>query len=119
MDKLTFNDRIILFIVSTAMFMEAMDTTIINTSIPIMAKSLQINPLDLKIALISYLLSLAVFIPISGWLADKFGAKKVFIIAILVFTISSFWCGMTNTLPELVVARILQGLGGSLTMPVG
>lgn len=111
--------NIILFIISFAMFMEAVDTTILNTAIPSMAHSLGINPLDLKIALISYLLSLAIFIPISGWVADKFGPKKVFIGAIVLFTISSFWCGMTQTLPELIIARILQGLGGSLTIPVG
>lgn len=113
------NKNIILIIVALAMFMEALDTTIINTAIPSMANSLQVNPIDLKIALISYLLSLAVFIPISGWVADKFGAKKTFIFAIGVFTLSSIWCGTTSNLTELVIARIIQGLGGSLTMPVG
>lgn len=111
--------NIILFIVSFAMFMEAVDTTIINTAIPVMAESLKINPLDLKLALISYLLSLAILIPISGWLADKFGIKKVFITAIAIFTLSSFWCGLTNNLWELIGARIVQGIGGSLTLPVG
>jgi EmrB/QacA subfamily drug resistance transporter len=111
--------NIILLIVSFAMFMEAVDTTIINTAIPVMAHSLNVNPIDLKLALISYLLSLAIFIPISGWIADKFGVKKVFIAAVAVFTLSSVWCGFTNNLWELIVARIVQGLGGSLTMPVG
>lgn len=111
--------NIILFIVSFAMFMEAVDTTIINTAIPVMAQSLNVNPVDLKLALISYLLSLAIFIPISGWIADKFGIKIVFITAISVFTLSSIWCGFTNNLGELIGARILQGLGGSLTMPIG
>jgi EmrB/QacA subfamily drug resistance transporter len=113
------NKNIILLIVSFAMFMEAVDTTIINTAIPVMAHSLQVNPIDLKLALISYLLSLAIFIPISGWLADKFGVKKVFILAVAVFTLSSIWCGFTHNLGELICARIVQGLGGSLTMPVG
>jgi len=113
------NKNIILVIVSFAMFMEAVDTTILNTAIPVMAKSLQVNPIDLKLALISYLLSLAIFIPISGWVADKFGIKKVFIIAIAIFTLSSIWCGFTQSLGGLVLARIVQGLGGSLTMPVG
>lgn len=111
--------NIILFIVSFAMFMEAVDTTIINTAIPVMAQSLNVNPVDLKLALISYLLSLAIFIPISGWIADKFGMKLVFISAISVFTLSSIWCGFTNNIWELICARIVQGLGGSLTMPIG
>ncbi|KTC80709.1 DHA2 family efflux MFS transporter permease subunit [Legionella cherrii] len=111
--------NIILFIVSFAMFMEAVDTTIINTAIPVMAESLNVNPVDLKLALISYLLSLAIFIPISGWIADKFGIKIVFMTAISVFTLSSIWCGFTNNLWELITARIVQGLGGSLTMPIG
>lgn len=111
--------NIILFIVSFAMFMESVDTTIINTAIPVMAKSFHVNPLDLKLALISYLLSLAIFIPISGWMADKFGIKTVFISAITVFTLSSAWCGLTENLWELIAARIAQGIGGSLTIPVG
>lgn len=115
----TYNKSIISLIVSFAMFMEALDTTIINTSIPVMSHSLNVNPIDLKIALISYLLSLAIFIPISGWIADKFGIKRVFIFAILVFTLSSIWCGFSRHLSELVLARSLQGFGGSLTIPVG
>ncbi|HEL8433489.1 TPA: MFS transporter [Legionella pneumophila] len=111
--------NIIMFIVSCAMFMEAVDTTILNTAIPVMAHSLEVNPIDLKLALISYLLSLAIFIPISGWIADKYGVKKVFIAAIGVFTLSSLWCGFTQSLWELVLARIIQSVGGSLTVPVG
>lgn len=110
---------IITIVVSFALFMEAIDTTIINTAIPVMAHSLRVNPVDLKIALISYLLSLAIFIPISGWIADKFGTKQVFITALSVFTLSSAWCGFAHSLPELVLARCIQGLGGSLTLPVG
>ncbi|MES2218318.1 MAG: MDR family MFS transporter [Pseudomonadota bacterium] len=104
--------------VSLAMFMEAVDTNVINTAIPVMAQSFQVNPINLKIALISYLLSLAIFIPISGWIADKFGIKRVFLFALALFTFSSFWCGLAQTLPELIIARILQGLGGSLMLPV-
>ncbi|HSW69909.1 MAG TPA: DHA2 family efflux MFS transporter permease subunit [Gammaproteobacteria bacterium] len=111
--------NIMIVVVSCALFMEAVDTTIINTAIPVMAKSLHVNPVDLKIALISYLLSLAIFIPISGWIADKFGTKQVFITALSIFTLSSAWCGFTHSLPELVLARCVQGLGGSLTLPVG
>lgn len=111
--------NIILMIVSLAMFMETVDTTILNTAIPAMAQSLQVNPINLKLALISYLMSLAIFTPISGWVADKFGVKKVFISAIIVFTLSSIWCGFTQSLLQLIVGRILQGIGGSLTLPVG
>lgn len=82
-----------LLLVSFAMFMEAVDTSIINTAIPVMAQSFKVHPLDLKLALISYLMSLAIFIPISGWIADKYGIKKVFISAVIIFTLSSFWCG--------------------------
>jgi EmrB/QacA subfamily drug resistance transporter len=111
--------RFIPFIVSFAFFMEALDTTIINTAITAMSRSLAVNPVDLKIALISYLLSLAVFIPISGWLADKFGAKRILMSALGVFTLASLWCGYSHSLLELVVARSLQGLGGALMLPVG
>lgn len=105
--------------VSLALFMESVDTTIINTAIPAMARSLQVHPVDLKIALISYLLSLAIFIPISGWIADKFGIKRMFIVALSIFTLSSFWCGNVHTVLELVIARSVQGLGGALMLPLG
>jgi EmrB/QacA subfamily drug resistance transporter len=111
--------QIIALVISFAMFMEAVDTTIINTAIPVMSKALQVNPIDMKIALISYLLSLSIFIPISGWLADKFGIKRIFIAALGIFTLSSLWCGFSHNLFELVLSRLLQGLGGSLMMPVG
>lgn len=113
------NKIIILLLVSSALFMEAVDTSIINTAIPVMAKSFNVIPIELKFALISYLLSLAIFIPISGWIADKYGIKKVFISAITLFTLSSAWCGFTESINELIFARIIQGIGGSLTMPVG
>lgn len=88
----------IAFIVSLSFFMEALDSTIINTAIPAMSRSLSVEPIDLKLALISYLLSLAIFIPISGWLADKFGSKKVFLSALAIFTLSSLWCGFADSL---------------------
>ncbi len=99
--------------------MEAVDSTVINTAIPAMSRSLAVEPVDLKVALISYLLSLANFIPISGWLSDKFGMKKVFISALVIFTLSSLWCGFSTNLTELVIARFIQGLGGALGLPVG
>lgn len=113
------NKRIIVFIVSLVLFMDALDTSIINTAIPAMSHSLKVNAVDLKIALISYLLSLAVFIPISGWIADKYGIKRVFIAALALFTISSLWCGYAHTLFELAIARSIQGVGGSLILPLG
>lgn len=110
--------QMMIFIVSMTIFMEGVDSTIINTAIPAISHSLSVNPIDVKITLISYLLSLAVFIPISGWVADKYGAKNVFIAAIFIFSASSLWCGFAHNLPELAFARLLQGLGGSLMVPV-
>lgn len=110
---------IISFIISLSFFMEALDSTVINTAIPAMAHGLHVEAVDLKIALISYLLSLAMFIPISGWLADKFGTKNIFMFAMLLFTLSSLWCGFAQTLPELIVVRFFQGVGGALGIPVG
>ena len=112
-------ERMLPFVVSLSFLMEAVDSTIINTSIPAISKSLSVEPVDLKIALISYLLSLAIFIPISGWLSDKFGSKRIFITALCIFTLGSLWCGFAHNLWELVVARFVQGLGGALNLPVG
>jgi len=111
--------RFIGFIVSLALFMDAIDTTILNTAIPMMARSLQVEPIDLKIALISYLVSLGVIIPISGWIADKYGVKRVFMLALVIFTLSSMWCGFARNLTELTISRACQGIGGSLMLPVG
>jgi len=102
------NERVIAWVISCAMFMEALDTTIINTAIPAMAHSFQVDPIDLKVALISYLLSLAIFIPISGWMADKFGSKRVFICSLWIFTLSSIWCGFSQSIMELVCARVIN-----------
>ncbi|HEX2548430.1 MAG TPA: MFS transporter, partial [Gammaproteobacteria bacterium] len=111
--------KMITFVISLAMFMEAVDTTVINTAIPSMGQSLMVNPIDLKLALISYLLSLSIFIPISGWMADKFGIKRVFMSALLIFSVSSLWCGFSHSLTELVIARAVQGIGGALMVPIG
>ena len=111
--------RMIPPIISLTLFMEGVDTTIINTAIPAMSRSFEVNPIHLKIALISYLMSLAIFIPISGWLADKFGTKRVYLSAVIIFTLSSVWCGFAHSLLMLVFARIAQGFGGSLMMPIG
>lgn len=114
-----FIKKIIPWTISIAMFIEALDATIINTAVPAIARYMSVSPIDLKIALISYLLSLALFIPISGWLADRFGQRNIFASAIAIFTISSMLCGFSSHLWELVVARLIQGFGGALMMPVG
>lgn len=107
------------WLIAIAFFMESLDTTIINTAVPVIANALNTSPLNLKAALTSYTLSLAVFIPISGWFADRFGTRRVFGGAIAVFTIGSLLCGISTTLPMLVVSRIVQGFGGAMMMPVG
>lgn len=106
-------------IVGCALFMEMLDATVISTALPAMAHSLRENPIRLNLAITSYLLSLAVFIPISGWMADRFGARTVFRSAIVIFMIGSVFCGVSNSLPQLVAARILQGFGGAMMVPVG
>jgi len=119
MFKIINSHTLLTFVISLSFLMEAVDSTIINTSIPAISHSLSVEPVDLKIALISYFLSLAIFIPISGWLADKFGSKHIFITALCIFTLGSLWCGFAHNLIELVVARFVQGLGGALGLPVG
>ena len=106
-------------IVGCALFMEMLDSTVISTALPVMAKSLGEDPIKLNLAITSYLLSLAVFIPISGWMADRYGARTVFRGAIVIFTIGSVLCGLSQSLPQLVAARILQGFGGAMMVPVG
>ncbi len=101
------------------MFMQNLDSTVIATALPTIARSLDESPLRLNVAITCYLLSLAVFIPISGWTADRFGARRVFSAAIVVFTLGSIGCGCADSLPALVAARIVQGMGGALMVPVG
>lgn len=99
--------------------MEQLDATIVNTAIPSIAASLDVTPLSLKSVVSSYILSLAVGIPISGWMADRFGTKRVFAAAIVVFTLASVLCGLAASTPMLIGARLLQGIGGAMMMPVG
>jgi EmrB/QacA subfamily drug resistance transporter len=106
-------------IIATALFMEQLDGTVLATALPAMAADLHEDPVALKLALTSYLLSLAVFIPLSGWAADRFGARRVFRAAIVVFTFGSILCGLSNSLGAIVVFRIVQGLGGAMMTPVG
>jgi EmrB/QacA subfamily drug resistance transporter len=106
-------------IVACGLFMENLDSTVLSTSLPAIAADLHEDPISLKLALTSYLLSLAVFIPISGWVADRYGARTVFMAAIAVFTFGSALCGLSNSLTEFVIFRIIQGLGGAMMVPVG
>jgi EmrB/QacA subfamily drug resistance transporter len=119
MTKLFTSNRMTPLIIALSFFMESVDSTVINTAIPAMARTLSVDPVDLKVALISYLVSLAIFIPISGWLSDKYGPKKVFMISLFVFTLGSLWCGFSKDLTELIIARFFQGMGGALGLPVG
>jgi EmrB/QacA subfamily drug resistance transporter len=106
-------------IVACALFMENLDSTIISTALPSIAHALSEDPVRLNLAITSYLLSLAVFIPASGWFADRFGARTVFRTAIVVFTLGSIGCGFSHSLWQLVGTRILQGMGGAMMVPVG
>jgi EmrB/QacA subfamily drug resistance transporter len=111
--------RLLPWLVAVAFFMESLDTTILNTAVPTIAQALKVSPLSMKAVLASYTLSLAVFIPISGWIADRFGTRRVFASAIGIFTIGSILCGVSSDIHWLVASRILQGCGGALMLPVG
>ena len=111
--------RVLPWLIAVAFFMESLDTTILNTAVPTIAAALHVAPLSMKSVLASYTLSLAVFIPISGWMADRFGTRRVFASAIGIFTLGSFLCGMSSDIHALVACRILQGVGGSMMVPVG
>ena len=111
--------RMLPWLVAVAFFMESLDTTILNTAVPSIARALAVAPLSMKAVLSSYTLSLAVFIPISGWMADRFGTRRVFSCAIGLFTLGSLLCGLAGNLPILVACRILQGCGGAMMVPVG
>ena len=107
------------WLVASALFMEQLDATMVNVASPSIAASLQVTPLSLKAVVSSYILALAVCIPVSGWIADRFGTRRVFFIAIVIFVTASVLCGLAVNTPMLVAARILQGMGGALMMPVG
>src|SRR6202453_2448400 len=111
--------KILPWLVAVAFFMESLDTTILNTAVPVVAAALKVSPLSMKPVLSSYTLSLAVFIPISSWMADRFGTRRVFSSAIAIFTLGSFLCGISRNIHLLVLCRILQGCGGAMMLPVG
>jgi EmrB/QacA subfamily drug resistance transporter len=112
-------ERLVPLIVAVALFMENLDSTVIATSLPAIAADIGTSPLALKLAVTSYLLSLAVFIPMSGWAADRFGARTVFRTAIAVFVLGSIGCALSQSLTGFVIARIIQGMGGAMMTPVG
>ncbi len=111
--------RLTAVIVACALFMQNLDSTMIATALPTMAEAFGYDPVRMNVALTSYLLSLAVFIPASGWIADRYGARNVFRAAIVVFTLGSILCGRSQSLEFLIFARILQGIGGAMMVPVG
>src|SRR5215470_20267159 len=111
--------RLLPWLVAVAFFMQSLDTTILNTAVPAIAQAMDVTPLDVKAVLASYTLSLAVFIPVSGWMADRFGTRRVFATAIGVFVVGSILCGFATSIDMLVACRVVQGMGGAMMMPVG
>lgn len=112
-------NRITPLILAVALFMEQMDSTVIATALPTIATDLGVGPITLKLALTSYMVALAIFIPVSGWMADRYGAKRVFRAAIIVFMLGSVFCAVSDSLLTFVAARFLQGMGGAMMTPVG
>lgn len=108
-----------LWIVAFGFFMQALDTTIVNTAIPSMARDLNVSPLNMHSVIVSYVLTVAITLPISGWLADRFGVRNIFFCAIVLFSIGSLLCAFSATLDELIMARVVQGIGGAMMVPVG
>ena len=118
-NRVSHRTRLTALIVATAMFMQNLDSTMIATALPTMAHTFGYDPVRMNVALTSYLLSLAVFIPASGWIADRYGARNIFRLAIVIFTVGSILCGQSTSLAFLVGSRILQGMGGAMMVPVG
>lgn len=111
--------RLLPWVVAVALFMQQLDATIVNTAIPTMAASLHVASLSLKAVITSYTIGLAVIIPVSGWVADRFGIRRVFCIAVALFTLGSLLCGISLNLPMLIASRVVQGMGAAIMMPVG
>ena len=116
---MTDRSRLIPIIVACPLLLQNLDTSIMATALPSIARSLGVEALHLNLAITSYLLSLAVFLPASGWLADRFGTRRVFCTAIVLFSAGSALCGLATSLPQLVLFRIVQGMGGAMMVPVG
>lgn len=108
-----------LWIVAFGFFMQTLDTTIVNTALPSMARDLGVSPLQMHSVIVSYVLTVAVTLPVSGWLADRFGVRNILFVAILLFSLGSLLCAISATLDQLVMARVVQGIGGAMMVPVG
>ena len=111
--------RFLLWLVASGFFMQTLDSTIVNTALPAMARSLGESPLRMQAVVVSYALTMAVIIPATGWLADRFGTQRIFLLAILLFTLGSAACAASANLQQLTAARVLQGVGGAMLLPVG
>nr|WP_321241499.1 multidrug transporter subunit MdtD [uncultured Tolumonas sp.] len=111
--------RILPWLAAVGFFMQALDGTILNTALPTIATDFQVSPLQMQAAIISYMLTVAMLIPASGWLADRFGTRHVFLFSIVLFSAGSLFCAESTSLTQLVIARIIQGVGGALLVPVG
>ena len=109
--------RLLVLLVSIGFFMQALDTTIVNTAIPAMAHHLNEDPLRMHSVVVAYVLSVAACIPLSGWLADRFGVRNTFLSAIVIFTLASLGCGLSQSLNELLFFRVIQGVGGGIITP--
>jgi len=111
--------RLLVLLVSIGFFMQALDTTIVNTAIPAMAVQLNENPLQMHGVIVAYVLSVAACIPLSGWLADRFGIRNIYLSSMVIFSLASLGCGLSQNLEQLLFFRVIQGIGGALLMPVG
>lgn len=111
--------NILLWLVAIGFFMQTLDSTIVNSALPAMASSLSESPLRMQLVVIAYSLTMAVLIPASGWVADRFGTRRVFFSAILLFVIGSLLCASSKSLTQLVASRVVQGAGGAMLLPVG
>lgn len=116
---LSVQTRLIALVVAVTFFMENLDATVIATALPTMASAFGVTPVDMNIGITAYILAVAIFIPLSSWVADRFGARRVFAGAIIVFTLASLLCGLSDSIEMFVFARVLQGIGGALMVPVG
>jgi len=111
--------NVLLWLAAIGVFMQTLDSTIVNTALPAMAQSLGESPLRMQSVVIAYSLAMATLIPASGWIADRFGTRRAFLAAIVIFSAASLACAYSKTLPQLVAARVVQGIGGAMLMPVG
>ncbi|MVV49414.1 DHA2 family efflux MFS transporter permease subunit [Pseudomonas sp. PB120] len=117
--RLSLQTRLIALVVAVTFFMENLDATVIATALPTMAAAFGVTPVDMNVGITAYILAVAIFIPLSSWIADRFGARRVFAGAIVVFTLASLLCGLSQSIEMFVLARVLQGIGGALMVPVG